>query len=151
MSSARLVFVLALAGCESTEERIEAFKADADVDCWHYSCDDGPGALYPVLTIPTEQGVACLNDALASGARAMAAWSIYQFNPWGTRLRYVFTVDHEIKVFTGYAVANDEPEFTEWPTCTGPFRIGIDVCAARDPAHPGQFVSVQDIAWTGCP
>jgi hypothetical protein len=67
----RLVVVVAVAGCtESTEERLDRLKAEADIVCWEYSgCAGGSGAQYPPF-VPIEQGVSCMNDALASGTRA---------------------------------------------------------------------------------
>lgn len=125
--------------------------AEADISCWSHHCPDGPGAHYTLPSVPTEEGVACMNDALTSGARAVSSWSVDSFNPWGTANTYVFTVDHEVRSFTSYENGPNPPEdFQEAPSCDGPFRIGPGICAAIDPTTGG-FISVDALAWDGCP
>lgn len=147
-----VVAVIMVGGCtESAKERFDRLKAASDTVCWNHWCTGGPGSTYYPPRIPVEQGVACMNDALASGARAMAWWGAdspstgYDGN--GT---YYFTVDHQVEVFTSHQDGIDPFEFDESPSCTGPFVIGPDFCAAMDPNGPG-FISVKSIAVNGCP
>lgn len=91
-----------------------------------------------------------MNDALASGARAMASWGADDFGAYtydGTR---VFTVDHQIKVFTVHQFGENPHEVHELPNyCDGPFRVGTDFCGAY--GSNGQLATVKGLAWDGCP
>jgi len=62
----------------------------------------------------------------------------------------VFTVDHQVKVFTAVANGPEPPgDFEEAPSCDGPFRVGSSICAAM--TSPTSFVPVNALAWDGCP
>jgi hypothetical protein len=141
------------AGCtESAKERFDRLKADATI-CWHHWCTGGPGSTFYRPQIPIEQGVPCMNDALASGALALAWWGVD--NPvtgYDGRGTYYFTVDRQVDVFTSYeADPGSHEEIDVSPSCTGPFVIGPGFCAAMDPDTPGGIVSVERIAVNGCP
>ena len=147
----RFGILLALAACgESTEERLERLLAEADIECWKHTCQDGPGAYFPKPSVPTEEGVACMNDALASGARAVSRWSIDVFNPWSTRYTYLFTIDHQVEVVTAIQHGVDAVEVDESVTCSGPFRLGPSICSARDLDSPSGFIPVNALGWDGC-
>lgn len=137
-----------LASCsDSPEERLEQFEAEVTIDCWTYFC---PGTMPGPRPEPIDDVVACMNDALASGARARASWGADDFAAYtydGTR---VFTVDHQIKVFTVHQFGEDPAEIRELPNdCAGPFRVGPSLCGAS--GSNGQIISVQALAWDGCP
>lgn len=89
-----------------------------------------------------------MNDALTSGARAKASWTVERTDGYTYDGMRVFTVDHQVKVFTVHGFADDPPEYAELRTCNGPFKGGPDICAYLD---GGQVVSVQALAWDGCP
>lgn len=146
-----LVVVLVVAGCgESAEESLERFRAEADIECWQYFCDDGPGARFPLPSVPTEDGVACMNEALVTGARAIASWGDYDYNHYLTTTTYVFTVDGEVRVFTSQKIGPDPRDVSESPPCGGPFRVGAAICSAMV-ATPPYYVPVHALAWDGCP
>lgn len=112
--------VVGLAGCvESTEDRFNRFKEEADVVCWMHGCWNGN---YPSY-VGAPVNVSCMNDALASGTRALAMWSDQDSHDHysGT---YVFTVDHEVRVFESHQTYMDPVEYSESPSCKGPFRVG---------------------------
>src|SRR5262249_12831978 len=132
-----------------TQDRIDRFKAEADMNCWSYHCNDGPTTGSPPA-ISIDYGVACMNEALASGASAMASMEIDVFNPWSTKYTWVFTVDHEVKVFTAFQRATEPLEdFRELPSCSGPFRVGPQICFAYD--NTRGLIQVDGLAWDGCP
>lgn len=146
-----LGIAVVLAACsESTEERLDRFKADADVACWEYF---GCASRYGQGTAPSiaiEQGVACMNDALASGVRATASWGVADAaDDYGFRKTFVFTVDQQVKVFKSYQYAGGTPDVQEEPSCTGPFRIAEQsLCGYISAGFP---VAVNALAWDGCP
>jgi len=147
----RLVFVLALVGCdsESAEERLDRFTAEAETVCWQFTCQAVLSP--PPPDVPIEQGLACMNDALATGARAMASWA-YEDSLNFTEQIVVFTIDHRVKVFYSYPEGNDggPARVIEHPTCMGPFTISTrSICGIRD--SNGGSTSVYALAWGDCP
>jgi len=77
--------------------------------------------------MPVAEGVTCMNDALASGASAMASWGYDDFDPWETRETYVFAIDHEVRVFISVAPGVDPAQVRELHGCTAPFVVGLQV------------------------
>jgi hypothetical protein len=147
----RLVVVLAITACtESTEDRFHRFLADADIMCWQHECTDFP--LPPRPWMSTDSGIACMNDALTSGARAVSSWSIDSFHSNSTSNTYVFTVDHQVSAFSFEQWDNggDPDGFTESPGCDGPVRVGSVICDGPDPTT-GATLPVNALAWDGCP
>ena len=124
---------------------------EADTTCWTYHCQDGPAYIYNGPSDPpTEDGVACMNDALASGKTAFAGYGRDKFNPWSTTYTYMFAVDHEVHVFTSFAEGPEDPQgFEELSGCNGPFRVGPAICGYMDRAPPYGPISV--FAPTACP
>lgn len=146
----KYLVIAVLAGCSTTdspEERFDNFAAAADINCFSYGCNNGPGPT--PAGPPIEPAVACMNDALESGARATASWGTYSFanntNDWTV----VFTVDHKVKVFTTHQYGLTDPlEVMELPDCTGPFRAGPSICLI---STQNGLVDVDGLAWDGCP
>ena len=101
--------------------------------------------------MPTEEGVACMNDALVIGSRAMSVWGEEDFNTNTEGTTYVFTVDHQVTVFTSFQEGDYPPDVRESARCNGPFRIGPVVCKAIDSVNPLHFIDVNALAWDGCP
>jgi hypothetical protein len=150
-----VVCSLPLSGCDdSVQERFERFNADADIVCWEYNGCAAKGGYGPATSppsVPIEQGVTCMNDALASGARAVASWGTADFAANTLTGTYVFTVDHQIKVFELDTFSIDPTEYYERPSCTGPFRVDPDaICGVTD-TGPGHLIPVNALAWDGCP
>jgi hypothetical protein len=88
-----------------------------------------------------------MNDALASGKRAAASWSIDSFRSDSTGHTYVFTVDHQVLPFTSFQEGPDLGNFEELPSCSGPFRTGPGICSYLSPSGGG---GVSALAWDGC-
>jgi hypothetical protein len=144
----RRLVVLALAACsESTQERVERLQADAEVTCWTYHCDDGPYASNGAPTMSTDEGVSCMNDALASGKLAVASWSTDNFRFDSTANTYMFTVDHQVLVFTSTQHGPDLGNFQEQPSCSGPFRTGPYICSY---SSSGSAMGVYALEADGC-
>ena len=118
-----LVIVLALSGCtESDADQLLDLKDQTQLTCWRYfSCENGGQTACPPPATPVADGVACMNDAIATGKTAMAAWGRDTFNPWERRESYVFAIDHGIRVFTSVTPGVDPTEVTELHGCTPPF------------------------------
>lgn len=146
-----LVALLVLPACtESTEERVNRLLDQADKQCWAYHCLDGPEFGTGHRGPSTDEGVACMNDALASGELAVTSWGIDHFNPWSTDYTYQFTIDHEVHIFTSFANGPEAPtDYREVQTCSGPFRAGPTVCGYLDSSAPNGWVDI--VAPTGCP
>ena len=152
-----ILAVVVLAACGvSDEERLDQLRAQADVQCWHHVCQRGPGSGYPEPEAPTDVGVACMNDALATGTRAAASWGIHEYGHFsGTEtLTYLFTVDREVRMFSMSItyVDHDPPDVhvEELPTCAGPVRIGPEFCKYRPDPHNPESLPVYGLAVDGC-
>lgn len=155
-----ILAIVVVAACgDSDRERLDRLRAEADIQCWRHVCMHGPGAGHPEPEVPTEDGVACMNDALATGARAAASWGIHEYNLIsGTQTQtYLFIVDHEVRRFSmriRYSDADDDPpdvHVEELPTCAGPVRIGPEFCTYRSPDPDGPDLPVNALAVDGCP
>jgi hypothetical protein len=135
-----------LTACGDTaQERLDELTAEADIDCWTYYC---PGTQPGPPSVPIEDVVACMNDALASGARARASWGAEDFGRWTYEGTRVFTVDHRIVVFSVKVVgptSEGDIEVHETQNCAGPFGPGNTFCAATY-----SLIEVKDLAWDGC-
>ncbi len=147
-----LVLVLAgLAGCAdepTPQDRVAKLDARIEIICWQYNdCATTPIGGLPL--VPIDQGISCMNDALASGTRAVASW-IYVDPSGAIVTHYVFTVDHEASVFESVELDAGPVRWTEQDSCTGPFVLaGLAICPAYD--EQGFIVSTFPIATTGCP
>jgi hypothetical protein len=136
--------VLVAVGCtDSPEDRLDKFEAEANIECWSYYC---PGREPGLPTSSIDERLSCMNDALTSGARAKASWTVERIDGYTYDGMRVFTVDHQVKVFTVHGFADDPPEYVERRACNGPFKVGPDICG-----YGSQAVSVQALAWDGCP
>jgi hypothetical protein len=101
---------------ESAEQRYEELVAKNQIECGHdeYTCR-------------TPTVVDCLNDALASGARASYVISTYE--DIGTTIGAFFTVDHHVEIFikaTDGQAQLDMPSALATGVCSGPFDA--DAC-----------------------
>jgi hypothetical protein len=155
----RYVAILVLAACgESDEERLHRFEQEADTQCWHHLCLQGPGDGDLKPRAPTEEGVACMNDALATGARAAASWGVFDYSlTHGTQTRtHLFTIEHEVRMFSTRIISSEnhppEVHVEELPSCDGPVRIGPEFCMYRtgDPDGP-EYLPINALAVDGCP
>ena len=116
-----LVAAVLIAGCESPRERFDRLDEEVDIVCWEYACNPRNQGSGPP-SVPIDRAVSCMNDALASGARAVASWSDYDFQYEVRTNHVVFTIDHEVKAFFLYSAPGEE-HTDEAPACTSPFRI----------------------------
>jgi hypothetical protein len=140
--------LLAARRMDSAQERLDSFKADTDIVCWEYSCGDGTRPP-PPPSVAIEDGLTCMNDALASGQRAMAAWAVEDFGAYTDDQMFVFTMDHQVRVFKSHQYGEESPSLHESPSCDGPFRIDEQpICETLAGTTP---VVVKALAWDGCP
>jgi hypothetical protein len=120
-----LVIVVALAGCtESDADQLADLKAQVGLSCWKwFSCENGGQSACAGPATPVADGVACMNDAVASGDTAMASWGVDIFNPWETREIYLFAIDHEVRAFLSIAPGPDPARVREIHGCTAPLTV----------------------------
>jgi len=146
----RLLLALAITACsdDSPKGRLDQLTAESDIKCWSYFGCPYAGSMGSPPRVPVEQGVSCMNDALASGARAMASWGENDFHTDTENDTFVFTIDHQVKVVTSSALGPDPAEITAAPSCAGPFRIDQGFCGIVSDGAP---VLVHALAWEGCP
>jgi hypothetical protein len=143
-----LVVVVVIAGCStSPRERLDRLEEEVDIVCWDYPCNNVHHLGGTPPPAPVERALSCMNDALASGARAVATWSEYSFVYNVEERGFVFTIDHEVKAF--FVTFDYDDHTNEVPACTGPFRISDRVFCSYDSA--GQHFDVNALAWDGCP
>jgi hypothetical protein len=143
---------LALSACtESPEERFKQFETNTSIHCWSHFCKGGPHSQFPLPTVSTDDGVACMNDALASGAHAESWWAVEDSEGYRTSYTHVFAFDHVVTVFTSDQYLSDPPVgFKEQSGCAGPFRVGPSICVAG-PLQGGGYIDVNALAWESCP
>ena len=135
----RFLGLVLLAGCSEHEDRLDSFLARAEIECARYTCC--PYGECPVPDPAPEAALACMNDALASGARAHVSFGGWSGAPYSDGT-HVFTVDHQVIAFTWWtSQATLEKEYSEGPACTGPFDLGDQFCRG----------GARLLTWTGCP
>lgn len=140
----RVLVVVLFAACASDpapEDRLADFNAMNQVECGGHPFDRcTPDAV-------GQQDFACMNDALASGARA-AYFETSLTSDWFDMSTTWFTADHEVHVFNDYPQGDghhDKPYAVEEPTCAGPFHA----VQSRCPYNVGSADTA--LALDGCP
>lgn len=123
-----VIALVTLAACtdpapETDLDRFNALLAKTPISCGGYSLPNSDYCGLPDAA--ADRLLTCMNDALATGARAAASVSNLD-SRWFYYSEYMFTVDHEVQLFDYYAEATDHtngPSATEGATCAGPFRL----------------------------
>ena len=140
------VVILALAACtetETPEQVYEDLKAKVEIICGATSVSVSSTRCFDQAE--AQQALDCMNDALASGARAEFGLGSLD-SDFFTKDTVMFTVDHQVEVYVSYPEGDghhDTKYAVEKPTCAGPFEIS-ETCGGG----PGSDFS---LTLDGCP
>lgn len=124
--------VIAACAAETPEDRVHSLLAHAQINCGERYQTTWQSACTP-WSVPPAQAAACMNDALASGARAVLTDS-WQDGELFVVDRYIFTIDHAVKVFDDHTDNPQHSGIVE-QTCEGPFTSGTATCPILNDAQ----------------
>jgi hypothetical protein len=118
--------ILALVACTETESPEQVFEdlvAKNEIDCGATSVTTT--SVRCLDQVEGQQALGCMNDALASGARA--AFGVGSLDSdFFTMDTTMFTVDHQVLVYVSYPEGDGHhyaKYAVEQPTCAGPFEL----------------------------